>query len=63
MIRLASEKAVFESLLLARMRIRRFRDVEMEQSSVKLSPEQERRLLILVPPVTLPGRGREGTIL
>ena len=38
MIRLARGKPVFESLLSARLRIRRFWDVEMGQSSVKLSP-------------------------
>ncbi|KAJ8640095.1 hypothetical protein MRB53_016789 [Persea americana] len=38
MIRLARGKLVFESLLSARLRIRRFWDVEMGQSSVKLSP-------------------------
>ncbi|MDL1139804.1 hypothetical protein PS029_20785 [Yersinia pestis] len=43
MIRLAKGKAVSESLLFARMRIRRFRDVEMGQSSVKLSPELRKK--------------------
>ena len=43
MIRLAKGKAVIESLLFARMRIRRFRDVEMGQSSVKLSPELRKK--------------------
>ena len=38
MIRLARGKPVSESLLSARLRIRRFWDVEMGQSSVKLSP-------------------------
>jgi len=38
MIRLARGKLVSESLLSARLRIRRFRDVEIGQSSVKLSP-------------------------
>ncbi|XXG42108.1 hypothetical protein AAC387_Pa01g2452 [Persea americana] len=38
MIRLARGKPFFESLLSARLRIRRFWDVEMGQSSVKLSP-------------------------
>ncbi|XXG47533.1 hypothetical protein AAC387_Pa02g2167 [Persea americana] len=37
MIRLAKGKPVSESLLSARLRIRQFRDVEMGQSSVKLS--------------------------
>ncbi|WP_274923095.1 hypothetical protein, partial [Streptomyces clavifer] len=43
MIRLAKGKAIVESLLFARMRIRRFRDVEMGQSSVKLSPELRKK--------------------
>ena len=38
MIRLARGKPIFESLLSAHLRIRRFWDVEMGQSSVKLSP-------------------------
>ena len=39
MIRLARGIAVSESLLSARLRIRRFRDVEIGQSSVKFSPD------------------------
>ncbi|XXG79935.1 hypothetical protein AAC387_Pa09g0898 [Persea americana] len=38
MIQLAKGKPVSESLLFARLRIRRFWDIEMGQSSVKLSP-------------------------
>ena len=43
MIRLARGKAVSDSLLSARLRIRRFRDVEIGQSSVKLSPDLRKK--------------------
>ena len=43
MIRLARGKPVSESLLSTRLRIRRFCDVEMGQSSVKLSPGLQKK--------------------
>ncbi|XXG68387.1 hypothetical protein AAC387_Pa06g1486 [Persea americana] len=43
MIRLARGRPVSESLLSARLRIRRFWDVEMGQSSVKLSPGLQKK--------------------
>ncbi|XXG85703.1 hypothetical protein AAC387_Pa11g0737 [Persea americana] len=43
MIRLAKGKPVSEPLLFARLRIRRFWDVEMGQSSVKLSPSLRKK--------------------
>ncbi|XXG88125.1 hypothetical protein AAC387_Pa12g0379 [Persea americana] len=43
MIRLARGTAVSESLLSARLRIRQFRDVEIGQSSVKLSPSLQKK--------------------
>ena len=60
MIRLAKGKAVVESLLFARMRIRRFRDVEMGQSSVKLSPELRKKAFEFGAPRDSRGQGQGG---
>ncbi|XXG85563.1 hypothetical protein AAC387_Pa11g0616 [Persea americana] len=43
MIQLARGTAVSKSLLSARLRIRRFRDIEIGQSSAKLSPDLQKK--------------------